>query len=101
MPAQDLGEDSAGQQADRRTRGTDEAVNADGPGSFAAAGNNPTIMPRITDEAIAPPIPWRNLAAISISGPTASAAECRSHGEDQHTGKEDLPPADQVADPAR
>ena len=41
--------------------------------------NSRTIMPSVTDDAIAPPMPCTNLAAISVPGPAASpqASEAR------------------------
>jgi hypothetical protein len=67
VPVDRLGQDAAGQQADRAARGGDERVDADRLRLLARLGNIVTIMPRITAEVIAPPTPWTKRAATSIS----------------------------------
>ena len=63
-------------------------------------GNIVTIIPRITAEVIAPPMPWTNRAPINSAWLSASPQTQRRGGEHRQPGEEDPPAADQVAEPA-
>ena len=100
VPADRLGQDAAGEQADRAAGRGDEAVDADRFRLIAPArGNIVTIIPRITAEASAPPTPWTKRAADQHRLALGGGADQRGDGEDRQAGQEDAPLADQVADP--
>ncbi len=100
VPADGLGEDTAGEQADRGTGGGDEAVDADRPG----------LLPRLrehrhdhaqdhggghgTTDTLGEP---RNDQHLLTPG---HAAQQGCHGEHAQAGHEDALAADQVAEPA-
>ena len=90
--------------ASRPTEPPAEATNAYTPIALACSrgsGNIVTIIPRITAEVIAPPIPWTKRAAISSDWLPREPAQQRGDGEQPDAGEEDAPAPDQIAEASR
>ena len=68
VPIDRLGEHTAEQEPDRAAGDRDEGVDRRSPSPAPGAGNIVTIMPRITAEVSAPPMPWTKRAPISNPG---------------------------------
>src|SRR5664279_4598545 len=64
-----------------------------------SAGNSETIIPRITDDAIAPPTPLAEPGEDQGRRTGRQPAQCRGDGEGQQSGEEHPAPAEQVAEP--
>ena len=81
-----------------------EATNAYTPIALACSrgsGNIVTIMPRITAEVIAPPMPCTKRAAISSDWLSARPHASEATREQADAGEEDAPAPDQVAEAPR
>ena len=75
-------------------------VDADRPACSPRSGNMVTIMPRMTAEVSAPPMPWMKRATTSTAWLSATPAGERGGGEEGESGEEDAPAAEEVAEPA-
>ena len=80
-----------------------EATNANRPIAFACSrgsGNIVAIIPRITAEVMAPPIPCRKRAPISSPELVAAPQSSEAAVNTRQPGEEHRPAADQVAEAA-
>jgi hypothetical protein len=100
VPVDRLGQDAAGQQADRRARGGDEAEDADRLGLLGGLREHRHDHPeddrggQRAADALHEARADEHLLALR------DAAQQRRDGEDEQAGEEDPPAADEVAEPA-